>query len=68
MVMAFHLRSLALATALVILAAALVAGMVTKHDSPQEATLGHYSKTNNVWLIAVAITRLWVPLIAIQEY
>ena len=31
---ALHLRSLALATAVVILVAALVAGMVTKHNSP----------------------------------
>ena len=61
---AFHLRSLALATAVVILAAALLAGMVTKHNFPQEVTFrtGHYNKNNNVWLIAVAIMGLWIPL------
>ena len=46
---AFHLRSLALATAVVILAAALLAGMVTKHNFPQEVTFrtGHYNKNNS---------------------
>ena len=58
---AFHLRPLALATAVVILAAALVAGMVTKHNHPREVTFptGNY---NNVWLITVAVTGLWVLL------